>query len=834
MMHMYLAQLKKKDVEKIDQQHLFDLLKSSKNGLNQDEADKRLLLYGPNTLKKNSVNALNVLVRQLKNSLIYLLLLASLLSYWIGDYSDGTIIFIILIINTSLSFYQEYKSEKIIEKLAQFIDMQVQLRRGSDTGLYEQSTMVPGDIAIIHEGDIVPADMKLVETVNLQANESQLTGESSPVLKKQSELLFAGSVIEKGMAVGLVYATGEQTEYGTIASLSRETKKTTQYEQSLQNFSSFLIKIILFGLTFIFISKLILNNSTHHIIDLLLFIIATAVAVVPEVLPVITTVSLSSGALKLAKKHVVVKRLSSVEDLGKVNLLCTDKTGTITENKMIVHKIVSTNQDLFEHFAYASIIQLKGRKRRPQNSYDAAFLSYISENIKRQTKSFCILKELPFDPEDRRRRIILEDHSADKQYLISIGAPETLFGISVNHPEQYFEEIQTAGRQGFHTLGIAYKEIEYGDDYNILKDEYDLIFLGYVSFEDPLRSTAKSSIIRAKQLGVDIKVLTGDSKEVAHYIGIQIGLIDMNQKIYQGYELENMSEIEFKQAILSSNVFARVSPIQKYNIIKSLKDSYVVAYQGDGINDAPALKIADVAIAVNSATDIAKENADIVLLNKSLEIIINGIQNGRAIFVNINKYIKYTMISNFGNFIALSVLYLFSTNLPLLPIQILLTSLITDIPLILISSDTVEEADVMQPEKHEIKELLFFSLLLGIPTALFELFYFLLIRRLPQDILWTSLYAFFTFIALVVFFAIRNKQHFWKAKAPSASISVAFILGFLTSLAFIYIPPFQAWFSFRPLSFNALVTIIFLTGIYFFIIDMIKASYYKKIAHKEY
>ena len=492
---MYREQLKRKDIEKIDQKTLFDLLKSSEKGLNQCEAEERFLLYGPNTLSKNSVSALEVLIRQLKSSLIYLLIVASFLSYWIGDYSDSTIILMILLINTSLGFYQEYKSEKIIEKLTQYITMQVQLRRDGDTVLLDQSKIVPGDIVIIHEGDIIPADMKILEVTNLQINESQLTGESLPANKKQGELLFTGSVVEKGMSVGLVYATGEQTEFGTIAVLSRETKRTTQYEKSLKNFSSFLIKIILFGLALVFISKLILDKNIHNVVDLLLFIIATAVVVVPEVLPVITTVSLSSGALKLAKKHVVVKRLSSLEDLGNVNLLCTDKTGTITENKMIINKIVSSDTDLFERFAYASIIQLKERKRIPKNSYDAAFLIYISEEIKRQTESFFILKELPFDPEDRRRRVVLEDSSVHKQYLVSIGAPETLFSISTNHPEQYLEKIQEAGRQGFHTLGIAFKEIEYGNDYNILQDEHDLIFLGYVSLEDPLRLTAKSSII---------------------------------------------------------------------------------------------------------------------------------------------------------------------------------------------------------------------------------------------------------------------------------------------------------------------------------------------------
>lgn len=473
---MKMTQLKKNQVENIDQKIIFELLQSSEKGLSQKTAEKRLVLYGQNTLKKYSVSVWEVLFRQLKNSLIYLLIVASVLSFWVNDYSDATIILAILLINTSLGFFQEYKSEKIIEKLSRFITMQVRVRRDDNVSLVDQTQLVPGDIIIVHEGDIVPADMKLLEATNLQVNESQLTGESVPIIKNSKDILFTGSVIEKGMAIGIIYATGENTEYGTIAVLSRETKKQTQYVKSLQDFSSFLIKTILLGLTLVFISKLILDKGIHNSIDLLIFIIATAVAVVPEVLPVITTVSLSSGALKLAKKHVVVKRLSSLEDFGNVDLLCTDKTGTITENKMVINQIISIDPALFQKFAYAAIVHLKGEKRRTQNKYDVAFSTYVSDDIKHQAKSLTILKELPFDPEGRRR-IILRDGSA-KQFLIVIGAPEALFNISAPSQNHYAEEIQSAGRQGLHTLAIAYKEIQYDSDYDILNSaNYDL-FLG--------------------------------------------------------------------------------------------------------------------------------------------------------------------------------------------------------------------------------------------------------------------------------------------------------------------------------------------------------------------
>jgi Mg2+-importing ATPase len=808
---------------------LLAFLQSSDKGLNEKEAIRRLVQYGPNMLKKSRARGFDIFLRQFQSPLIYLLMAAAVISYAVYDYSDGTVIVVILLINTLLGFFQEYKSEKIVEKLSEFISMQVRLKRGGMDVLLDQSHIVPGDIMIVREGDIVPADMKLLEVEGLQVNESQLSGESVPLMKKPENIVFAGSVVEKGMGMGIVYATANETELGLIAKLSTDTKKETQYQKSIKAFSSFLIKIVILGLTLVFLSKLVINGGTGNITELALFIIAMAVAVVPEALPIIATVSLSGSALKLAKKHVVVKRLSSLEDLGNVNMLCTDKTGTLTENKMIVDTITSIDSILFQRFAYAAVTPFKSRKRRSQNSYDDAFINYVSADIKAETKDLSIVKELPFDPDDKRSRLIMKDAGTRKKYLLSIGAPEVLLKLSLGHGAEYTKTLQEEGRKGLHHLAIAYKEIIFSNDYDILKNEHDLIFLGFASFEDPLRPTVKKTIEHAEKLGIQIKILTGDSREVAEYVGKQINLVGAGEKVYLGSELQVLSEHEFKKAVLACNVFARVSPSQKYDIIKSLKESYVVAYQGDGINDAPALKMADVAIAVNSAMDIAKENADIILLNKNLEVIINGITFGRAVFVNINKYIKYTMVSNFGNFIALSVLYLISTALPILPIQVLLTSLITDIPLIMIYLDTVEDDEVVRPEKHNVRELTFISLVLGVPTALFELFYFLLIRDRSVPVIQTSLYVCLTLIALAVFFAIRSRKPFWKGKSASPVLKASFFLAFVFSIAILYIPIFQVWLYFVPLALPDLVLIGLLVILYFLATDMIKVWYYKTL-----
>lgn len=826
--------MQKQEVLRTNLTELYGKLKTSENGLSDREAAERLATAGPNILQRKGAGALSVLLRQFKSSLIYFLIAASAISYGIKDYSDGTVILVILLINTLLGFSQEYRSEKIIEKLSKFISHQIYVRRSGEVKLVDESNIVPGDVLIIREGDIAPADIRLFEAQNLLVNESELTGESVPVVKHPTSgapnadcLIFAGSVVEKGEGIGVAYATGNDTELGTIAKLSTETKKETQYERSLRSFSSFLMKVALLGLAPVFMFKLILNLGLSNATGLLLFIIAMAVAIVPEALPVIATVTLSSGALKLAKKHVVVRRLTSLEDLGNVNLLCTDKTGTITENKMTIKKITSTDERLFQMFAYVGITPLKSKKKRTQNSYDDAFTRYISEDLKKEARHFKMVKEFPFDPEDRRSRLVIEDAARKKHFLISIGAPEALLAISGGENKaKYLRDIAREGGEGLHHLAIAYKEISYTGDFDILKNERNLIFLGYASLEDPLRPTAESTIRLAEKLGIKIKILTGDSGEVARYVGSQIGLLNAGDKVYLGSELEKMPEDKFKAAVQRSQVFARVSPTQKFKIIKALKETNVVGYQGDGINDAPALKLADVAIAVNSATDIAKENADIVLLNRSLEVVVNGIKYGRSIFVNINKYIRYTMVSNFGNFIALSTLYLFSADLPMLPIQVLLTTVITDIPLITIYSDTVEESEVVRPEQHNVKELVFISLILGVPTALFELFYFMIIHNEPLPHLQTNLYLFFTLIGLIVFYAVRNKRHFWKAAAPSTLVNASFASGFIFSLAIIYTQLFQGWFSFVPLRATSIGLILVLMLFYFFAADFVKVWYY--------
>jgi len=825
--------IKKDQIKDLKTEELFTFLKTSRDGLSDVDANNRSKEYGLNLLKSAPKgNALKLFVKQFKSSLIYLLLAAGVISFLLQDFNDGFVITVILIINTGLGFYQEFKSEKAIAKLQKLVGKEILVRRSGKDALVPEKFLVPGDLVILREGDIVPADIRLFISDDFTVNESQLTGESVAVSKTtigDKSLVYTGSVVEQGEGKGIIFATGVNTELGKIAHLSVTTKRITQYEKSLGSFSNFLIKLTFATLIIVFVFKLIITHDFSHISSLALFMVALSIAVVPEAMPVIATVTLSNGALKLAKQHVIAKTLTSIEDLGNINILCSDKTGTLTENKQTVKNLVADDPDLFQHLAIASLESLDEKRKKFQSSFDQAFVSYIPDAIQQEARSYKRLEELPFDPQARRRRVVFEDKN--KAYLVEIGSVETILELT-NHPKkkEYLQDIKEDGKLGLRHLGIAYKEVLYTneDDFDILKHEKDLSFVGFVALEDPLRASAKHTIALANKLGVSIKVLSGDSREVTQYVATEVGLVNDKQLVYTGDEIEDMTDLQLSEVLQTNNAFARLNPEQKYRIIKILKlNGNVVGYQGDGINDAPALKLADVAIAVNNATDVARDSADILLLRNDLGVIINGIKYGRGIFSNINKYIRYTMIGNFGNFFALSALYLLATDLPLLTTQLLLTNLLGDVPLVAISTDNVEAQELARPSKYNMHSLIFVSAVLGTYTAVFEILFFALVKSNSLAVSQTSLYLYLTIIGFVVILSVRNKEHFWSAPPLSHPLRNAFGVIFLLAIALIYFVPTQSIFSFVPLSWGSLGLVFGMTAVYFLFLDLIKVWFFK-------
>lgn len=773
-------------------------LKTSVAGLKSIDVKNRQNKYGLNAFKKSHNKFIKVLLRQFNNAIIYLLLIAGIMAFAAGDSTDGYAISVILILNTFLGFIQEYRSERAAEKLAALVKNHVLVKRDGIETLISQDQLVPGDIIILKEGDIVPADCRIITCEDFAVNESLLTGESDAKKKQVSPadnnqtVVFAGSIIEEGEASLVVFATGNTTELGRIAQLSTSTHRVTQYEKSLQSFSSLLIKLCIIFIPIIFIIKILILHDYTNLTENLIFMFAFAMAVVPEALPVIVTVALSSGAIHLAKQSVVVKKLSAIEDIGNVTVLCTDKTGTLTENRLTIKTIISDQSDWLQILAHACLDFVDPKRKRLASSYDIAFDKYISHDLELRAQKLHKIKELPFNTEARRRRIVLEDTTNDKRYLVEIGSAETLLSISscAKHAN-YLQQIAESGAEGIRHLGVSVKEIGSRKDFDILKNETGLEFLGYAELIDPLKPTSAQTIKLARKLGVEVKILTGDSKEVARYIAEQVGLIKPGDKVYTGDELDKLSDHEMQIAI-KSRVFARVTPEQKYRIIELLKVSEVVAYQGDGINDAPSLKLADVAIAVNTAADVAKDSADILLLKSDMGIVIQAISSGRATFANINKFIRYTMIGNFSSFFTLAALYLSGgASLPLLPIQLFVVSSFTQLPMIAIATDNVEDSELKQPRHYNLRSLIYISLFLGIATTICQLIFYIIVNHGPANVTQTSLFVFLVLAQIVAIFSMRNTSFFWRTKFPSKRLLIAVGLTCLIAILMVYVQPLK-------------------------------------------
>lgn len=805
----------------------------SSKGLTLTEAKSRLQQFGENTFVKEKLNAFKTLLKQFLNPLSFILIAAAGLSFFMGEYSDAVIIMTIVMLNSLLSFIQEFRSEKAVERLSKMIQRKVLVMRDGQQGYIDVKELVPGDTILLKGGDVVPANIKIMEAYNLFVNEAQLTGESISISKAghlpdlESTVLFAGSVIEKGRCTGVVYATGNETELGRIAELSNHTKKDTPYKKSLAEFSFSLLRIIAASIVLMIAAKIPGLSGMGDFAEVILFAVALAMTVVPEALPMITTINLSNGALRLARRNVIVKRLSAVEDLGRIDVLCTDKTGTLTEDKLSVQKIIASDETLFQKLAYASIEDLHGNSREQLGSFDVAFTDYVSKTIKKQVRYWRQLEMLPFDPADRRRRMILQDGKGKQTYLVVIGSPESLLELSLPETrEGYAELLAESGNKGMRQLGIAYKSIDPSQPFDILKQEEALTFLGFAELADPLRKTAKASIKMAEELGVAVKILTGDSVEVATYIGRDIGLLQEGDKVYSGEEIQDMTDPQLDEILKHCCVFARVTPEQKYHIISRLKQTHIVGYQGDGINDAPSLKLADVAVAVHNATDVAKESADIVLLEDDLGVIMKGIRYGRSIFVNINKYIKHAMIGNIGNFFSLAFFYVvFAVDLPMLPIQLLIANLIQDMPLMSIFSDSVEDEEVKQPQAiSQVKSIMKTSLGLGAFTAVYYLLYFLFLGTEATALTQTNLFLFFNFTQLLIILSVRSKQFLWKGRRPSKLLLGSILLFVAGSVAMTYIPFIAGFMGFAPLPATEFITLTAVSVAFIILLDITKVG----------
>src|SRR5450432_263907 len=825
-------------------ENAFKLLSCSEKGLSTVDADNRLQQYGPNTLKANSRSSGFILfLSQFKSPITILLIVAALLSMTLGDFTDSIIILTIILISSFLGFWQEKGATNAIEELLKMVQISCRLVRNGSENEWPMEKVVPGDIIVLSAGDVIPGDSLILDSKELFIDEAAFTGESYPVEKnagivptdtpmpKRSNSLLMGSHVISGKARALVMKTGKTTEFGKISDRLRIRPSETDFERGIRRFGYMLMEITLILVIIIFAINVVLHKPA---LDSFLFSLALAVGLTPQLLPAIITVNLATGARAMAKKKVIVKRLSSIENFGSVNILCSDKTGTITEGKVTIKDALDINGN-----HSGKTLLYAGLNASLQQGFHNPIDEAICAVYKSTSTQYVVQSEIPYD--FIRKRLSIQVKNEKENFTITKGALNSILEIC-NQAETEKEELislkdiktvilekyQQLSASGYRVLGIAYKVTE--NDRNFTRDqEKDMIFLGFITLYDPPKKNFHETLEKLKQLGVQLKLITGDNALVAESIARQIGI--SNPIVLTGPQLRQMTDGAIMQQGAQADIFSEVEPNQKERIILCLKKAgNVVGFMGDGINDAPALHTADVGISVDSAVDVAKEAADIVLLDQNLDVLAEGIIIGRKTFTNTMKYVFMATSANFGNMFSMAGASLFLSFLPLLPKQILLTNLLTDFPEMAIATDRVDNASIAKPHRWDIRFIKRFMLIFGLLSSVFDYLTFavlLFVLKANEKVFQTGWFLESVISATLIVLVVRTRLPFLKS-LPGKYLSIATILIVVTVLALPF-TPVAGLFGFSRLPFRFYGWMFLIIVAYIGSAEILKQWFYRKL-----
>ena len=837
----------------VDLKHTFwsipveDILKelgAAKDGLSGQKAQANLDAFGPNSIKPlKSSSTFSLLIAQFKSPIIIILFFAIGLSFFLKDTVDAIIILTIVLISGLLGFWQERGANDAVAKLLEVVKIKTTVLRDKKQELVPVEELVPGDVVILKAGAVVPADCVLLESDSLNIDEAALTGETYPVEKQvgavpldtplnaRKNSLWMGTHVISGTASALIIGTGKDTEFGKISERLKLKSPETEFERGVRRFGYFLMEVTLLLVFVIFVINVFLNKP---ILDSFLFSLALAVGLTPQLLPAIISINLAHGAKMMAKGKVIVKRLASIENFGSMDVLCSDKTGTLTDGTVKLQAAMGVDGEPNDKvFLYAYL----------NASFESGFINPIDEAIRLDRtidiSGYTKLDEHPYDFIRKRLSILLSEPAGQSHILVTKGALSNVLSVCTHAEienqqivdisevsDRIEKEFVACSAKGLRTLGVAYKKISDTATIEEAKEE-GMTFAGFITLFDPLKADIVKTVGELKAMGVSLKIITGDNKLIAANIVAQLGIADA--KILTGPEIHNLSDRALINQVVDAAVFAEVEPNEKERIIIALKKAgFVVGYMGDGINDAAALHAADVSISVDSAVDVAKEAADIVLLEKDLGVLINGVRAGRITFANTLKYVFMATSANFGNMFSMAGASLFLPFLPLLPKQILLTNLLTDFPEMTIAADSVDPEMIMQPRKWNIAFIRKFMLTFGLISSLFDYATFgvLMLIFNSSDVQFrTGWFIESVISASVIVLVIRTRKPFYKSR-PGKALMIATAC---VAAAAVLIPytPLAGLLGFAPISPLILLAIAGIAVVYIVITEIAKKFFYK-------
>ncbi len=821
------------------EQEVLDQLGTTLNGLSDTESRQRLGLRANQDLENRQASNWSIFVSQFNNPIILLLFLSAVLSWLLDDGTNALIIFLILGLSGLLGFWQERSAANAVAQLLAAIETSSTVLREGREIIIPRHEVVPGDVVLLRAGSIVPGDCRLLESTEVCVDEAALTGESFPVekipgrlaidqpLASRSNCLFLGTHVVSGVAKAVVVTAGRQTEFGRISGKLEKRPPSTGFERGLRNFGKLLLAI-----TFVLVVAVFLTNVAlrRPVVESLLFALALAVGMTPQLLPAITSVVLATGAKSMARSQVIVKRLLAIENFGGMDVLCLDKTGTLTEGKVELHSARSPLGEESE-----AVLQRAAINAHVQTGFDNPIDDALRRAIPSLPTEVTRIDEAPYDFNRKRLSVLINKGS--QRLLITKGALNKVLEVCTHAEsasglvvpiETIRAEIDSRFAQwsdeGYRVLGLAIKSFTKA---SVAKsDEQGLIFAGFLIFTDPPKSTIHATMKELNGLGIRLKLITGDNHVVARAVGNRVGL--NGSDLLTGTQIRHLSLAELSSRAEQTDIFAEIEPEQKEQIVRALKSSkHIVGFLGDGINDAPALHTADVGISVDSAVDVAKEAAQVLLLQSDLSVLAKGVLEGRRTLANTLKYVFVSISANFGYMLSMAIASLFLPFLPLLPTQILMINLLADFPAMALASDSVDLELVDRPRQWDIRSILRFMLLFGLIGTCFDMLTFLTLIHLFQaneDQFRTGWFMVSIFTGLLILLAVRTRRPFFRSRpSPLLLVAVASVATVTVALPYL---PFGRMLELIPPGPALLFMVLVISACYAVAMEMGKSIFY--------